>query len=79
MKLTTAVAGLRAELDARRTRREQRRRLERELGGYTTAAELAELEMLMSRYSADEIREVEEALTRQAARRRTTPVGMRLG
>ena len=71
MGITTALTGLRADLDAHRARRDERRRLERELGGYTTPAELAELEMLMSRHSADDIREMEEILLDQAARRRT--------
>ncbi|GAA0798175.1 hypothetical protein [Spirilliplanes yamanashiensis] len=71
MSIATALNGLRADLDAHRARRDERRRLERELAGYTTPAELAELEMLMSRHSAEDIREMEEILQEQAARRRS--------
>jgi hypothetical protein len=75
MNVRTAVAALRAQADARRTDREQRRRLECELAGYTTAAEIAELESMLSRHSAEEIRDVEAILVRQAARRRHVGAG----
>lgn len=78
MSVTTTVTRLRAQFDELRVRREQDRRLERELSGYSTPAELAELEMLMSRHSAEEIRTIEAILRRQAARRRTASAGMRL-
>ena len=76
MSIATVLTGLRADLTAERARRAERRRLERELSTFTTPAEVAELEMLLSRHSADEIREIEEILTRQAAHRRTRLVGM---
>ncbi len=75
MNVRTAVAALRAQADARRTGREQRRRLECKLAGYTTAAEIAELESMLSRHSAEEIRDVEAILVRQAARRRHVGAG----
>ncbi len=75
MNVRTAVAALRAQADARRTDREQRRRLERELAGYTTAAEVAELESMLSRHSAEEIRDIERIITRQAAQRRHVGAG----
>ncbi len=75
MNVRTAVAALRAQADARRTDREQRRRLERELAGYTTAAEVAELESMLSRHSAEEIRDIERIITRLAAQRRHVGAG----
>jgi hypothetical protein len=61
----TIFADLRDTLDARRARRAQRRRLERELAGYRTPSERLDLEAMIARYPHDETSEVREILAQQ--------------
>lgn len=62
---------LRSSREARRTARTRRRRLERDLAGYTTFAQRQELVAVLDRYPEDETREVRAILERQA---RTVPL-----
>lgn len=50
-----------------RTARAERRALERDLASYTSAAELAELDAILSRHSEEETEEIRHILAAQAA------------
>ena len=50
-----------------RTHRAERRALERDLASYTSAAELAELDAILSRHSEEETEEIRHILAAQAA------------
>jgi hypothetical protein len=47
---------------ARRLGRQERRRIAAELAEYRTPAERLEIELILARYPADEVREIEELL-----------------
>lgn len=58
---------LRQALVADRHERDERRRLEQELAGFSTPAERLEIETIVGRYDADEARTVQSILDRQSA------------
>jgi hypothetical protein len=66
---TSPFTALRTALAIRRSAREGRRQLERELASYDTPAARAELDAILGRYSADETHEVQAILSQQAAAR----------
>jgi hypothetical protein len=63
----TTISTMLDTLAARREARQIRMRLERELASYTSPAERAELDAIISRHSADETRYLQDVLARQAA------------
>lgn len=65
--LSTAWTATRNELRARRERREQQRRLERDLASYTSVNDRIELDAIISRAPAAEAAELERILSRQRA------------
>lgn len=73
----TAIAGLRTTLADRRNARTNRRLLERELAAFTTAAQRAELEAIMSRYTPAETQEIREILDGQGRSRTAGAVSLR--
>ena len=54
---------------ARSAARGERRRLEAEIAGYRTPAERTELDLILSRHTAEGTREIDEILRRQAVAR----------
>ncbi|MEU4561244.1 hypothetical protein AB0F72_22905 [Actinoplanes sp. NPDC023936] len=62
-QVRTSIANSRAE-------RRARRQLSEELAAFRTAAERSELDMILSRHSADETREIHAILNQQDADRR---------
>lgn len=63
----TTISTLRDNLAARRTARREQLRLEKELAQYTTPADRSELYAIIARHSADETRDLDAILSRQAA------------
>jgi hypothetical protein len=70
MQLAAKIRDARTSLSHRRTMRLARRRLSAELATFTTAADRAELDVLLDRHSGDETREIRAILLRQDAGRR---------
>jgi hypothetical protein len=65
MKLVTRLRDARTALANRRTMARAHRALSAELASFRTAAERAELDQMLSRYSLEETREIREILIRQ--------------
>jgi hypothetical protein len=65
MKLVTGLRDARTALANRRTMARAHRRLSEELASFRTAAERAEIDQMLSRYSPEETREIREILIRQ--------------
>ncbi|MEO6712940.1 MAG: hypothetical protein ABIM89_05865 [Mycobacteriales bacterium] len=59
---------VRERLRARRAAHQRQVRLERELAGYDTPAARHELDAILSRYPAEQTREIERILVKQAVR-----------
>jgi hypothetical protein len=62
----TTITTVRTSIAHRRAARTARRRLALELASYQTPAERSELGLILGRYSAEEIAEVDAILSRQA-------------
>lgn len=69
MDLKSTIRSARTTLANRRTEKSARRRLEAELAAFATAAERAELEIVLERHTPEEGREVRAILSRQAMER----------
>jgi hypothetical protein len=65
--LSNRIHLLREALRADREGRAKQRRLERELAAFATPNDRLEIEEIVSRYSADETRQIRRILDRQAA------------
>lgn len=65
--LSTGLADVRTGLAARRARRDDARRLERELAAYSTPAEQAELDAIIARAPAQAAEELDRIVTRLRA------------
>ncbi len=61
----TAIAALRGTLAHRRTARNDRRRLERDLASFTTPEQRRELEAILRRHTPAETREIRKILDAQ--------------
>lgn len=66
MTMSAKLLVLRAVLIVWHAGRTRRRKLERELAAFATPAERSELEAILSRYTAEETREVWSIVNRQA-------------
>lgn len=75
----TAITALRETLTTRRATRTARRRLERELASFDTAAQRRELEAILTRHSPEETREVRAILAAQDRSRAGTATWIRGG
>jgi hypothetical protein len=64
----SAAAKVRTAFSTRKTARRERRQLEREIAAYQTPAERLELDAILGRHSAEEIREIEAILRRPGMR-----------
>ena len=69
MQLAAKIRDARANLAHRRTLGRANRQLIEELATFTTAAERADLDLMLERYSPEETREIRAILGRQDARR----------
>jgi hypothetical protein len=76
MPLKTRIDHARTSLRDRRTARREYRRLSEELAAFQTPAERTELEMMLSRHSAEETRQIREILVRQDHERQRTVAGI---
>jgi hypothetical protein len=65
-RLTALRDDLREEFAARREQQRQHRQLEQELAAFSTPAERLELDLILARHTADEARDVQAILHRQA-------------
>jgi hypothetical protein len=65
----TAAAGVLGRASDARSARRRRRRLAQEIATYRTPAERLELELILSRHAAEDVREIEEILRLQDAHR----------
>jgi hypothetical protein len=66
MNAPETITNLRTLLAERRVVKQRNKRLEAELASYSTPAERLELDAIMSRHTAAEIAELEEMLSRTA-------------
>lgn len=73
--ISAKILVLRATVVVRRAARLRRRELERELAGYATPAERADLEALLDHHTEGDTREVRDILARQASGRGRSPWG----
>jgi hypothetical protein len=67
MQLAAKIRDARTRLSDRRTMRLAHRRLSAELATFSSAADRAELDLLLDRHSSDETREIRAILLRQDA------------
>jgi hypothetical protein len=67
MQLAAKIRDARTSLSHRRTMRLEHRRLSAELATFSSAADRAELDLLLDRHSSDETREIRSILLRQDA------------
>jgi anaerobic glycerol-3-phosphate dehydrogenase len=65
---TLAARALRVRVDRKLAARTRRQQLARELATYSSHADRSELDAIIGRHSADEIREIEQILVTQATR-----------
>jgi hypothetical protein len=79
MQFTTMLRDVRTALANRRTMRVAHRRLTDELASFRTEAERAELDQMLSRYSAEETREIRAILYRQDLERQQAVVRQTAG
>ncbi|WP_238013614.1 hypothetical protein KZZ52_38430 [Dactylosporangium sp. AC04546] len=70
--METVSRRVRDALTSRAGARKARRRLAREIAAYRTPAERLELDMILSRHTAEQIAEIDEILREQSAAERST-------
>ena len=75
MSIAARIVVLRAQATNRKAARERRRQLERELAGYSTAAQRADIEATLDRYPDGFTWELRDILARQAWARDTRQSG----
>ena len=66
-RLPALVFQLRDDLQTRRARRAEHRKLEAELASYTTASDLADLHAMLSRYDDAQVKQIRQILDRRHA------------
>ncbi|MCA2214023.1 hypothetical protein [Jidongwangia harbinensis] len=76
MPLKTRIRAVRTALQHRRTERLAYRRLSAELAAFQTPAERAELDIMLSRHSSEDTRQIREILNRQDHERQRAMAGL---
>jgi hypothetical protein len=79
MNMAARFLVVRATFAVRRAERERRRTLERELAGFSSPADLLEIETIIDRYPPGQTLEVRSILTQQGMRSLLAQQGLRAG